>query len=133
MLESVQHRFLRLLAFRSGSPMRYDEHDYTPFARRHNVPTLKTVRDVHDACFAYKIANNDLPCPELISQFVHRNVDYNIRLPRLLKERSYPQNFAHHSVVPRLIRLWNSLPSEAQNAESIGLFKRNVKSLLYTF
>ena len=32
------------------------------------------------------LQNNDLPCAELKSQFVQRNVDYNIRLPRLLKE-----------------------------------------------
>ena len=60
--------------------MCYDKHDYTSIARRLDTPRLKSVRDVHDACFAYKIANYDLPCPEVTTHIIQRNVVYNIHL-----------------------------------------------------
>ena len=72
LLESVQNRFLKLLPFRSGSLMRYNEHGYTPIARKLNVPNQQSVRDIYDTCCTYKIFNKDLPCRDRRSQFVQR-------------------------------------------------------------
>ena len=44
-LESVQHKFLRYFAYKTGKPMHFDEHDYSEIALSCN---LMSIRSLHN-------------------------------------------------------------------------------------
>lgn len=55
MMESVQHRFLRSLAFRINKSMDRFDHDYCNIASKSKICTVETFRDYQDVLFLYKI------------------------------------------------------------------------------
>ena len=83
-LESVQHFFLRYLAWKSGSPMDWRDHDYSEVMPRFKIPTLESVRLKFDARLAFNIINELIA---LISDlFMTRNIPYNLRRFRKYNE-----------------------------------------------
>lgn len=65
-IEKVQHRFLRSFSHRIGSPMLFNNHDYTEMLLKTNLPTLKSSRCYQDLLFLYKVINSLIDSPELI-------------------------------------------------------------------
>lgn len=69
LLESVQHKFMRNLAYKSGTPMDRFDHDYSDIQNRFNIKSLSNRRQITDAIFLYKLFHDKINCPELRSLF----------------------------------------------------------------
>ena len=54
-LEKIQYRFLRYLVRKAGTPMNYQDHDYSYIQRRFSIPTLSSLFKVHDVQFCFRI------------------------------------------------------------------------------
>lgn len=70
-LERVQHKFMRMVAFRVGRPMRMDEHDYSDVAFLLNIPSLETLRRLTDLTFLFKLITGGIDC-----QYLSRSIHY---------------------------------------------------------
>ena len=66
-LEGVHHRLLRMLAYNSGEPLHFLDHAYSLVASKSNLPTLSSLRLVHDACFDFKAIKNIINSPKIFS------------------------------------------------------------------
>lgn len=69
---------------------------------------LSTVHQLHtyrNGILAYKMANNTIQYTNLQLMFINRNIPYELRNARLIKEETSNDNFYHHLAIPRLIRL----------------------------
>ena len=66
-LESVLHSFLRLLASKSGHPMHYFDHDYSPLISAFNLPSIRSTHSYHDHMCAFKILNQLFSSPDVNS------------------------------------------------------------------
>ena len=132
-LEKIQHRFLRYLARKAGTPMNFQDHDYSHIATRFSIPSLKSLFKVRDAQFAFNIIKKRIKCPELSDLFKERNRRYNLREYRTFVEHTYYSNTRYFSTIPRLIRLWHSLPRSITSQVRISVFKKQVREKLFNF
>ncbi|KAL1447912.1 hypothetical protein WDU94_015615 [Cyamophila willieti] len=64
LLERVQRKFLRYLAFRENITI--DNHDYSGILEISKLKTLKHRREVADVLFLHKLLHNKINCPELL-------------------------------------------------------------------
>ena len=122
-MKSILHRFLRLLVFKTGQPMHYLDHDYSPLLRTFNLSTIESTHAYHDHIQAFKIRNKLFASPEISALFASRDPSYELRRFNSLAENTHSSEYAYSASVPRLRRLWNMLPKNAQRNNSIGLFK----------
>ena len=53
------------------------------------VPSLDSLRSVHDATFAFKLINNFIDSAELSNHFQHRIILYDFRYARIFDEKTY--------------------------------------------
>ena len=108
-IEKVQNIFLRYESFKLNSPMNYNEHDYTNIRQRLNLLSLSNSRKFQNLIFLYKLFNNKIDSPELISLF-------NLYVPtRRVRNNNYiffiPKNYffiSSKSIVFKLSSLANS-------------------------
>lgn len=66
MIESVQHRFLRVLAYKMGRPLDRFDHDYSDIATEVQICSLESLRVYYDILFFYKIVRNFVYSPYLL-------------------------------------------------------------------
>ncbi|XP_015189814.1 PREDICTED: uncharacterized protein LOC107073634, partial [Polistes dominula] len=125
-LEKIQHRFLRLLCLRSKRPLDPFEHNYSQSAFSFGLPTLESSRIVADILFGFAVLCGEIDCNYLRGRIVGRALPYTIRNSRLLIELTHGTNLAYFSPIPRIIRLFNSLPESVNNVTS----KHQLKMLL---
>lgn len=85
-LESVQHKFIRYIAYNSGQPMAPIHHVYTPFASQFDLPTLHSIHRYPDGLLTFKLRRNLMFCPPVTNPVIERNFMYNLRNHRLLQE-----------------------------------------------
>ena len=129
-LESIQRKFLRSLAFKSGSPMSFFDHNYTSISERFHIPTINSLFDSTDTLLTFKIRNARISCRQLLDLFTFRNFSYSLRCPRILDERSINRH-KFNCPVHRLIRSWNSLPASIRSLDSFVQFKNKIKLHCY--
>lgn len=134
-LESVQHKFLRYIAFRMGRGMNYDDHDYTDIAQSVKLESLKSLHVFHDLYFVKKVKLNLISSPDVVDIFGDRSVPYNLRLVRQLNEETSDSNYIYFSTVYRLRRKWNRvvIPSHLSGVYSLRNFKKGLKILVNRF
>lgn len=125
LLESVQHKFFRYLAFRLGKPFSFDNHDYSTFSESVKLCSIKSLHDYHDLLFVRKILS--LPLPNvgdtLIKLFPLRENRFNTRRHRDLLEFNSNRDYVYHSVIFRLRRSWNLLNANVKLSASMNDFK----------
>lgn len=129
-IESVQHRFLRMLSYKIGEPMHPFDHDYSIISARFNISSLESLRNYSDIIFAFNILQHKINCISLNDLFQFRALNYTFRNARLLYEFNYKSNYSFESMIPRLVRLFNALPLEIRNINSLYAFKAAVKNLI---
>uniref|UniRef100_A0A8D9E3G7 Uncharacterized protein n=1 Tax=Cacopsylla melanoneura TaxID=428564 RepID=A0A8D9E3G7_9HEMI len=54
-IESVQHKFLRILAYKQKNPMTIYDHDYTNIMQTNDIISLENRRNLQDLFFLYKL------------------------------------------------------------------------------
>ena len=110
-IESVQSHFLRRLAYLSGTPMNYDNHDYDPIKTEYSIISLTNRRTIADLLFLYKILHkliNSSSLRNLISLAVPVR---NLRNQQLLTVRFCRTTQAQSSTINRISSLGNSVNS----------------------
>ena len=108
-LESVQHKFLKHLAFLNGTPMRYIDHDYSFVKTVFTVRELSSRRTIADMIMLYKILHHVIDCEELsnsISFYVPRR---NLRRYVLFDVKIHSTLNTQFSTINRMLSTGNSL------------------------
>ncbi|KAL1448212.1 hypothetical protein WDU94_000011 [Cyamophila willieti] len=133
LIESVQHRFLRSLAFKQGKSMSITDHDYDEIMKKNKIPTLQHRRDINDIFFVYKVLNNLTFLPELLEDFTFRVNSRNTRNKTLFIEKTSRTKYSQYKPFNRLVRLLNqaSLLDETIDpfCDSTSTFKNKLVSL----
>uniref|UniRef100_A0A8D9ESG1 Reverse transcriptase domain-containing protein n=1 Tax=Cacopsylla melanoneura TaxID=428564 RepID=A0A8D9ESG1_9HEMI len=109
-LESIQHKFLRSIAFRTNSPIR--NHDYSEIETKYEVMTLGARRQLNDLVFLHKLINHNIFCPDLLYQINIHVPTRNTRSQTIFKLDRCKTNAQQHSSLQRCQNLWNKLASE---------------------
>nr|CAH7756784.1 unnamed protein product [Callosobruchus chinensis] len=73
-IESVQHKFFKILAYKSGTAI--DNHDYFAVMEHLQILPLAKSKVISDKCYLHKILNNGIDCPYLLSKV---NINVPIR------------------------------------------------------
>lgn len=133
LLESVQHRFLRSLAYKMNEPMGRFDHDYYNVASKSGICSLKSFRNYQDSLFLYKLLHGYIDSPWLLSKV-------NLRIPgrRLRTNQNTfvidprkPITLMHSSPIDRTSNLLNMIASDIDlNFISISKFKNLMKRTL---
>lgn len=131
-LESVQHKFFRYIAYKMGRSLSYDEHDYSELAVSLGLESVKSLHIYHDLLFVRKVTLNLINSECIMNLFVKRDVPYELRLVREMREMNTNKNFIYYSSVPRLRRKWNKIviPSDIYCIGNLGVFKKKLKELV---
>lgn len=66
-IESVNHKFLRFAANRTGYNMHFTDHNFTPIYSLFNIATLESSRNMADFLFGMKILLGLIDCIEIIN------------------------------------------------------------------
>ena len=126
-LERVQHRFLRYLAYKMGEPLHRFDHDYGPIMRKVGIRTLECRRIVTDLSFLFKIING-LVC----NQHVIGLIDFYVpsrptRHAELFRPPLYTSRFGHADPFYRISNLANQFSTEIDMFHgSLPAFKASV-------
>ena len=133
LLESVHHKVLRYLCFKSGQPMSFSDHDYGNAIERFKLPTIKDTHRYHDCLTVFKILNGYINCTDLSILFSPRIIPHDVRPTRNLSEFHYKVDYLHASSIPRMCRTWNSVSSSIKDTAVISQFKSSLKNHLFSF
>ena len=91
----------------------------------------ETLSENHKLVMFYKMQNN--LCPVSLSSLVPRTVEssvsYNLRNAGDIQTVNTNTQLYYTSFLPSVIRKWNDIPEEIQNANSKAAFKYNLKRL----
>ena len=133
-IESVQHRFFRLLSFKICKGMGFSDHDYSDISLSTGVCSLRSFRDSLDVLFLYKLLHDFVDIEYLFS-----SVRYNEHLrvlrqfrPFLLENRG--GNFLNKSFIFRATSLVNASPLVISIFdEKIGKFKCELRKVVLKY
>lgn len=124
-IESVQHKFLRHLAFRLNIFL----DDYSVLESFLNLSSLAIRRQHKGLILLFNVINSKCNCPELLSKINFYIPPRNTRQVTTFYVPFFRTNYAYNSCLPRILRLANQL-------ESVDFFSANVKAFkhqLYQF
>lgn len=106
-IERIQHKFLRYIAYKKK--ISTDDIDYTQLMDTLNIKSLASRRDRNDLIILYKIINNYIDSPELLSRINFKVPTRSSRQQNLFKVPYHKSNYCYYSPLSRLQRLANSL------------------------
>lgn len=110
-IETVQHIFLRYIAFKMG--IQSQDEDYTSVMRACCLTPLVDRRAVADQCFLHKLLNGVIDCPPLL-QGISLNVpQFFARSPCLFHVPFAPTNYLRDRPLLRLPRDANLILQES--------------------
>jgi hypothetical protein len=114
-IEMVQHRAVRFIL----NDYKYTS-SITNLLRKINLPTLETRRKITSLCMFYKIKHNLVRIP--FPHYIHHTQRHRYSIP-------FSRIDGHrHSFFPRTAKIWNSLPPDIAQADSLALFKTRLYS-----
>ena len=114
--------------------MQITDHDYTWISYALNVCTIENFHRYNDIMLAYNLQKGNLRCESLRDIFINRQLQHNLRAPRVIREYNSSANYVFFSIPHRLRRLWNTLPRDMLDATSFSQYqsKRKAKNLFKT-
>uniref|UniRef100_A0A8D9DUI3 Uncharacterized protein n=2 Tax=Cacopsylla melanoneura TaxID=428564 RepID=A0A8D9DUI3_9HEMI len=104
-IESVQRKFLRILAYKSGT--RIIDHNYDDIMKDQEIVTLKDRRIMQDLIFLFKLIHNEVYSPELLYQLNFKVNTKNTRNKDIFKLKKNRTNIGEFSPLNRLQILGN--------------------------
>ena len=113
-LESVQHEFLRYLAFKSGRIMHPHDQDYSAIMDQFKISSVSSQRNVKDAIFSFELIHGGEDCADLSNRFIITNISYNFRYISPFEETTAGTNYRSFAQISRLISTWHKLPPQLQ-------------------
>lgn len=121
-LESVQSKFLRKLAFVNMSPMRFDEHDYTHIKNQFGIQSLETRRNIADLLLLYKILHGLVDSSNLLSSIKLHVPSRQVRHSQLFAIPFARTNLMANSLLSRLHKLGNVI------SDTVDIFSTSLAS-----
>ena len=131
--KKIQRKFLRYASYKTDSPMKYNNHNCANISRKLKIPTIKSIHDYNDIILTFKILNNSISSSSLLDHFKVRQISYNIRNFREIKESNSNSNYAFNSSITRLRRTWNKLPDRIKSMNNLFTFKVKAKEFCFKF
>uniref|UniRef100_A0A8D8ZS18 Reverse transcriptase domain-containing protein n=1 Tax=Cacopsylla melanoneura TaxID=428564 RepID=A0A8D8ZS18_9HEMI len=104
-LESVQHKFLRMLAFKTYT--RILDHNYEDIMTKNNIISLKKRRDMQDLIFLHKILNAQIYSPEILSKINLKTKGRATRSTDIFALRTNKTNLGEHAPIHRMLKIGN--------------------------
>ena len=106
LLESVNRRFMRHLAYLNGTPMSYLNHDYSYIQNTFSIQSLCNRRKINDMLFLHKIINNVINSTELFNLFKFSTQSRTLRSVTIFNCKCNHLR-DQHSVINRLQSMGN--------------------------
>lgn len=110
LLERVQKRFLRYIAYRLHIPS--DDVDYKDLSLLLNITSLERRRTTYDLCLLFKFINNLIDCPELLSIIGFHAPSRHTRQTQLFNVNYHRTNYGYFCPMSRICRRANALPDD---------------------
>lgn len=128
-IEKIQHRFLRAFSYRIGTPMLYNDHNYSDILQKANIPTLESSRKYQDVLFLYKIINSMVDSSELLGDTNWHVPARSLRPTNItFSKESGTNEFLHKNVLTRASMLVNEKLGDIDfNFVSISKFKKLIR------
>ena len=122
-LEKVQVRAMRII---TGAT---EKSNILNLYRDTGWAYLQERREIHKLIWFYKIINNMAPpyLTELLPPTVEERSDYNLRSRKNISQVSTRLETFSRSFFPCTIKLWNLLPPDLRNIQSLELFTKLLK------
>ena len=112
MLNGIVKKFLRYISYKSGSPMSYDDHNYSEISAKFGIHTVESLHKYYDLCFITDSIKSMLANPESSTFFKSREVNYDFRVFRPIIEETQRVDYTYEAPIHRMRRLWNKLSEE---------------------
>lgn len=124
LIDCVQRKFLKLLAFKEK--IKIINHDYSEIICVSGMKSLKHRREIADAIFLFKILNNLIDCPDLISLINFKIKAKQTRNNDLFALKTFKSNIGKNCPINRMLSLASSLNNSPLN---IDFFNTNINIL----
>ena len=130
LLISIINRAVRIMTF---AP--FDNIDVQSIFKYLYVPNVVQTLKIETSKFFYKKQNNLLPSPNIANFFNTRNADvvhgYNLRNRKdKIQTISFGTSHGKKSIQHRGAVLWNEMPSDVTDSNTLSIFKRKYKDYL---
>lgn len=109
LLETVQSKFMRKLAFMNWTPLPFDCHDYSEIKSQFGIKSLDSRRKIADLIFLYKILNREIDCPYLLGQIRFHIPSRDTRLQQLFAIPYHRTALADNQCISRMCKLGNEI------------------------
>jgi Reverse transcriptase (RNA-dependent DNA polymerase) len=127
MLETVQHKFLRFVAYRLGIQAVNYTYDYSALCSNLNLTTLNNRRIQADLIFLFKLISGISHAPELLSNINFRINIMNTRSDETFHVMYHPRNYGLQRPLTRIVRSANKIDLDYFGL-SLSLFKKRLKA-----
>lgn len=128
-IESVQRKFLRYLAFKQGH--RILDHDYSEILTRNNITTIENRRKMNDITFLCNVLKNKINLPEILAKVnfktqIRRNRNCN----NLLAIKTQKKNYMLNSPINRITRQLNNAIDKDPTIDVFFMTEKQMKDKL---
>ena len=127
-LNSILTKFLRFAAFKNGTPMKFDNHNYSSISSICNLHKLESIHHYHDVSFVLENLRGKLKSNIFDNRFQLRELTYHLRNHRPYKEFTHKNNYIAHSPSYRLVERWNAIDPELRATLITGSDKDPLKT-----
>lgn len=133
-LERIQHKFFRFASFLLGIHRDRFDHNYEIIANHLKIPTIKSVFDVNDLSFIYRLFNNYIDCEELCTYLKKPKQQYYTRNPNIFDLPNLQRNYLQNSPLYRPQALANTHRSHLSFHGLLPhTFSKEVKKVMYEY
>ena len=122
----VQHKLLSFLSYRFYVPMNCFDHDFSTVSRYFDLPTVRSIHEMYDIVFLYKVSNDLINHTYIKNLFVLRNVEKDLRDFRRIVEHESKFDYILFSSVFRLERLLSTNFNLISNSDSLFILKESL-------
>lgn len=130
-LESVQHRFLRYIAYLLGQRMSVFDHDYSDIMFTLDLPSLELRRAFADCTFVFKLLNNYIDAPDLLSLVQLRAPTVGTRSNVLFHIKWRRTELGKADIFPRVAKIANKVSCFVDFFDvSVNVFKSQLEKNL---
>lgn len=116
-LESIQNRFLKFLAPKLRLPI----NNISSFAKQCGLDPLSKRRLYNDVNYIYKLINNQIDCPDLLTRIKFMVPTFNSRNHSLFHIECRRQNYSYYSPLNRMCMFCNKFTNFNFFHDSPGL------------
>ena len=138
-LERVNHRAIRYLAYKSGTPMDKYDHDYTNMAKKLNIPTIESSMKVSDVVFTHRVMNGEINSPPPLYDLypINKLNSYPLRCNLPFKGVTIKSKYLEGEMIQRSSTLYNKcyikIPNILKSSSKITTIAYHVKKTLHEY